>query len=181
MSRVGNAPIPIPSGVDVGISGSEVTVKGPRGSLSRVFRETMTIHQDNGVLKVERPSDEREDRAIHGLTRSLLANMVTGVTEGYVKTLDLVGVGYRVQQSGDGITLSVMFSHTVEISAVPGITLEVEGNNRIHVRGIDKQMVGQVAAQIRAVRPPNVYTGKGVRYAGEQVRIKPGKSARRAI
>ena len=181
MSRVGNAPIPIPPGVDVGISGSEVTVKGPRGSLSRVFRQTMTIYQDNGVLKVERSSDEREDRAIHGLTRSLLANMVTGVTEGYVKTLDLVGVGYRVQQSGDGITLSVMYSHTVEVSAVPGITMEVEGNSRIHVRGIDKQMVGQVAAEIRSVRPPNVYTGKGVRYAGEQVRIKPGKSARRAI
>ena len=181
MSRVGNAPIPIPSGVDVGISGSEVTVKGPRGSLTQVFRRSMTIYQDNGVLKVERSSDEREDRAIHGLTRSLLANMVTGVTEGYVKTLDLVGVGYRVQQSGDGLTLSVMFSHTVEVSAVPGITLEVEGNNRIYVRGIDKQMVGQVAAEIRSVRPPNVYTGKGVRYAGEQVRIKPGKSARRAI
>jgi large subunit ribosomal protein L6 len=181
MSRVGNAPIPIPSGVDVGISGSEVTVKGPRGSLSQVFRETMNISQDNGVLKVQRPSDEREDRAIHGLTRSLLANMVTGVTEGFAKTLDLVGVGYRVQQNGDDITLNVMYSHPVEIVAMPGITIEVEGNSRIHVRGIDKQKVGQVAAEIRSVRPPNVFTGKGVRYAGEQVRIKPGKSARRAI
>ena len=181
MSRVGNAPIQIPSGVDVGISGSEVTVKGPRGSLSRAFRQTMTISQDNGVLKVARPSNEREDRAIHGLTRSLLANMVTGVTEGYAKTLDLVGVGYRVQQNGDDITLNVMYSHTVEIATVPGITLEVEGNNRIHVRGIDKQKVGQLAAEIRSVRPPNVFTGKGIRYAGEQVRIKPGKSARRVI
>jgi len=181
MSRIGSAPIPVPSGVDVGISGSEVTVKGPRGSLSRVFHQTMTISQDNGTLKVERPSDERQDRAFHGLTRSLLANMVAGVTEGFVKTLDLVGVGYRVQQSGEGITLNVMRSHTVEVPAVSGITLEVEGNNRIHVRGIDKQMVGQVAAEIRKARPPNVFTGKGVRYAGEQVRIKPGKSARRAI
>ena len=181
MSRVGSAPIPIPSGVDVDISGSEVTVKGTLGSLSRGFHERMKISRDDGMLTVERSSDEREDRAIHGLTRSLLANMVTGVNEGFVKTLDLVGVGYRVQQSGEGITLSVMFSHPVEISPVPGATMEVEGNNRIHVRGIDKQVVGQLAAEIRAVRPPNVFTGKGIRYAGELVHIKAGKSGRSAI
>ena len=181
MSRVGSAPIPVPSGEDVGIFGSSVTVTGPRGSLSRDFHGRMAITQDNGTLSVARPSDDREDRAIHGMTRSLLANMVAGVTEGFVKSLDLVGVGYRVQQSGQGITLSVMFSHPVEINPLPGVTLEVEGNSRIHVRGIDKQAVGQMAADIRAVRPPNAFTGKGIRYAGEQVHLKPGKSARRVI
>ena len=179
MSRVGNEPIPIPSGVKVNISGPDVTVEGPKGSLARQFHPSMKIRQDDGVLRVERPSDETQHRALHGLTRSLLANMVTGVSEGYVKTLGLVGVGYRAQQSGNGVSLSVMLSHPVEIKPVPGITMEVEGNNRIHVRGIDKQMVGQVAAQIRAHRPPNVYTGKGIRYADEEVRLKPGKSARR--
>mgnify|MGYP002846663242 CR=1 FL=1 len=144
-----------------------------------VVHSDMALSQENGVLKVTRPSDEREHRSLHGLTRSLVANMVTGVTNGYSKTLDLVGVGYRVQQTGDGISLSVMLSHTVEIKPLPGITLEVEGNNRIHVRGMDKQAVGQMAAQIRQVRRANVYTGKGIRYAGEVVRLKPGKSARR--
>ena len=179
MSRVGNQPITIPSGVEVTINGSEVSVAGSRGSLNRTFASSMKISQENGQVKVERPTDQREHRALHGLTRSLLANMVTGVSEGFEKTLDLVGVGYRAQQEGDGITLSVMYSHTVEVKPVAGITLEVEGNNRIHVRGIDKQIVGQVAAEIRSARPPNVYTGKGIRYANETVRLKPGKSARR--
>ena len=179
MSRVGKTPIPIPSGVEVNIGDEDVTVTGPRGSLTQRFHPDIKLSQENGVLTVERPSDEREHRALHGLTRSLLANMVTGVTEGFAKTLDLVGVGYRAQQDGKGVTLSVMLSHTVEIQPVPGVDVEVEGNNRIHVRGMDKQQVGQVAAQIRSARPPNVYTGKGVRYAGEVVRIKPGKSARR--
>ena len=179
MSRVGNEPVQLPTNVQVDIQGSQVTVEGPRGSLKRSFQSAMSISQENGSIRVQRPSDEREHRALHGLTRSLLANMVKGVSEGYSKTLDLVGVGYRVQQQGEGLTLSVMFSHPVHIEGVHGITLEVEGNNRIHVRGIDKQLVGQVAAEIRAVRPPNAYTGKGIRYAGEQVRIKPGKSARR--
>lgn len=179
VSRVGLSPIPIPSGVEVKIEGKTVTVSGQRGSLNMVIHSAMALSQENGVLKVTRPSDEREHRSLHGLTRSLVANMVTGVTNGYSKTLDLVGVGYRVQQTGDGISLSVMLSHTVEIEPLPGITLEVEGNNRIHVRGMDKQAVGQMAAQIRQVRRANVYTGKGIRYAGEVVRLKPGKSARR--
>lgn len=179
MSRIGNEPVPIPANVEVAVAGSEVTVNGPKGTLTQTFQPSMQISQENGSIKVARPSDEREHRALHGLTRSLLANMVTGVSEGYSKTLDLVGVGYRVVQQGEGLTLSVMFSHTVTVEPVPEITLEVEGNNRIHVRGIDKQAVGQVAAEIRAVRPPNAYTGKGIRYSEEQVRIKPGKSARR--
>ena len=180
MSRVGKQPIPVPSGVDVSLKDHDVTVKGPRGTLSRTFHPDMTISQTNGEVKVERPSDTNEHKALHGLTRSLVNNMVVGVSDGYTKVLALVGVGYRVQQSGQGITLSVMLSHTVEIQPLPGITLEVEGNNRITVAGIDKQAVGQMAAEIRSVRPPNVYTGKGIRYADETVHLKPGKSARRA-
>jgi len=180
MSRVGSQPIPLPAGVDVTIDGSEVTVKGPKGSLTRVFHQDMKVSRENGTLKVDRPSDERDHRALHGLTRSLLANMVAGVTQGFEKIIELVGVGYRVQQSGKGITLNVMLSHTVEIQPRYDTTLEVEGNNLVHVRGTDKQAVGQMAAELRAVRPPNVYTGKGIRYQGEQVRLKPGKSARRA-
>ena len=180
MSRVGLQPIAVPSGVDVEIGDDGVTVKGPKGSLSRAFSPDLKISKENGTVKVERPSDEREHRSLHGLTRSLLANMVTGVSEGFERSLELVGVGYRVQQSGAGITLSVMFSHPVDIEPLPGISLEVEGNNLVHIRGIDKQAVGQMAAEIKAVRPPNAYTGKGIRYRGEQVRTKPGKSARKA-
>jgi len=179
MSRIGNSPITIPKGVDVDIDGTGVTVKGPKGTLTIQLNADIKAIKEDGVVRVKRPSDEREHRALHGLSRSLLANMVTGVNEGYVKDLNLVGVGYRAQQNGDGVTLSVMKSHTVDINPTPGVTLEVESNNRILVRGIDKQAVGQLAARIRAVRPPNVYTGKGIRYDGEQVRLKPGKSARR--
>lgn len=179
MSRIGNKPIPVPSNVEVNINGSEVSVKGPQGTLSREFHKDMTIAYEDGKLIVTRPTDEPQHRALHGLTRSLLANMVTGVSEGYTRTLELVGVGYRAAQNGKGVTLNVMRSHTVEISPLEGVTIEVEGNNRVHVRGIDKQAVGQVAAVIRKSRPPNVYTGKGVRYEGEIVHIKPGKSARR--
>ena len=163
------------------LDNGEVTVKGPKGSLTWALHPDMKVSRDNGDLVVQRPSDERHHRALHGLTRSLLANMVTGVSQGFAKTLELVGVGYRVQQNGAGVSLNVMLSHTVEIQPRDGITLEVGGNDRIHVRGIDKQVVGQTAAEIRAVRPPNVYTGKGIRYQGEQVRLKPGKSARRTI
>lgn len=180
MSRIGNMPVPLPSGVDVDIQGSDVTVKGARGVLTYSFHSDMAIARNNGAVVVSRPSDEGHHRALHGLTRSLLANMVEGVSEGFSKSIELVGVGYRVQQNGSGITLNVMFSHPVDIQPPDGVTLEVEGNNRVHVRGIDKQKVGQLAAQIRKVRPPNIYTGKGIRYAGEQVRLKPGKSARRA-
>jgi len=180
MSRIGTQPIDVPSGVDVNIRNTDVTVKGPRGSLSRTFHEDMAISRDNGAVVVARPSDSGEHKALHGLTRSLLNNMVIGVSDGFSKTLDLVGVGYRVAQTGPIISLSVMLSHQVEIKPLPGVTLEIEGNNRIRVMGIDKQAVGQQAAQIRKVRPPNVYTGKGIRYAGEVVHIKPGKSARRA-
>jgi len=180
MSRIGNQPIPIPDKVKVTVDGSLVEVKGPRGSLERRFHDAMAITQVNGSVVVERPSDQRQHRELHGLSRSLLVNMVAGVNDGFAKTLDLVGVGYRVQQKGKGLTLSVMFSHPVEIEPLDGIELEVEGNNRIQVRGIDKQAVGQMAAQIRSVRPPNVYTGKGIRYGNEDVHLKPGKSARRA-
>jgi large subunit ribosomal protein L6 len=181
MSRVGSQPIELPPSVEVEIGGGEFTVKGPKGSLTRTLPTGIQVARENGTLKVTRPSDEREHRALHGLTRSLLANMVEGVSQGFTKTIELVGVGYRVQQSGKGITLSVMLSHTVDIQPREGIALEVEGNNRVFVRGIDKQVVGQTAAEIRSVRPPNAYTGKGIRYLGEQVRLKPGKSARRVI
>ena len=180
MSRVGDNPIPLPDKVKVQIEGSVVSVHGPKGELVRNFSDTMSIEQEEGFVKVSRSSDQRHDREIHGLSRSLLMNMVSGVSDGFSKSLELVGVGYRVQQSGKGITLNVMYSHPVDVGAPEGIELEVEGNNRINVKGIDKQKVGQVAAEIRKVRPPNVYTGKGIRYSGEEVHLKPGKSARKA-
>ena len=170
MSRIGNQAITLPSGVDVQIDGQSVTVEGPRGQLSQSFHPVV----------VTRPSDSGQHKALHGLTRSLINNMVIGVSRGYEKTLDLVGVGYRVTQSGKGITLSVMLSHQVQVDPPDGVELAVEGNNRIRVRGIDKQAVGQLAAEIRKVRPPNVYTGKGIRYSNEVVHLKAGKSARRA-
>ena len=180
MSRIGKQPIAVPTNVEVKIDGSFVTVTGPRGELSNSFNSEMIISERDGEISVKRPSDESQHKAFHGLTRSLIANMVTGVSDGYEKDLELVGIGYRVQQTGKGVTLSVMLSHTVLIEPPEGVTLEVLEGNRIKVSGIDKQAVGQIAAQIRKVRPPNVYTGKGIRYAGEYVRIKPGKSARRA-
>ena len=179
MSRVGRLPIPLPNGVNVSVKNNEVTVQGPNGILEQTFHRDMKIISENGKVRVERPSDDRNHRSLHGLTRSLLANMITGVTEGFMKSLEMVGVGYRVQQTGKGITLSVMRSHTVEVQPPSNVTIEVEGNNLIRVRGMDKQSVGQIAAQIRSVRKPNVYTGKGIRYLGEEVRTKPGKSARR--
>jgi large subunit ribosomal protein L6 len=179
MSRIGNQPIQIPNGVSIEINGPTVSVRGPKGNLTNVFDFGMDIKQEDDVVKVMRPTDESQDKAFHGLTRSLLANMITGVSNGFSKELELVGVGYRVQQKGKGITLSVMLSHTVDIEPPEGVKLKVEGNNQITVSGIDKQAVGQLAAEIRKVRPPNAYTGKGVRYSGEIVRLKPGKSARR--
>ena len=181
MSRIGNQPIQIPDGVNVNISGSEVTVKGPKGELSGAFSKDINITESDGNVLVTRPSDEAEHKAFHGLTRSLLANMVDGVNKGFEKDLELVGVGYRVQQTGKGITLNVMLSHTVVIQPPEGVTLEVTDNNKIKVSGIDKQKVGQLASEIRRVRPPNVYTGKGVRYFNESVKLKPGKSARKVV
>jgi large subunit ribosomal protein L6 len=179
MSRVGNKPIPIPSGVQVDIEDSMVVVKGSKGILTQSFNSDLSILRDGDVLRVTRPTDSREHRALHGLTGALLANMVVGVTEGYRRTLELVGAGYRAQQSGESLVLQVGFSHPVEITPLPGVVLSVEGNNRVHVDGIDKQAVGEMAARIRKVRRPNAYTGKGIRLAGERVRLKPGKASGR--
>jgi large subunit ribosomal protein L6 len=180
MSRIGNTPIPVPSGVDVKIDGRAVTVKGKNGELKSEFHQDMTIVLEDGILKVTRPSDEQQHRALHGLTRSLLNNMVIGVSDGYERALDLIGTGYRVQQNGKGLTFQLGFSHAVEVQPLEGITLEADGQIRVVVKGADKQAVGHQAAVIRKLRPPNAYTGKGVRYDGEQIHLKPGKSAARA-
>jgi large subunit ribosomal protein L6 len=180
VARVGSKPIPVASGISVTIGDDyTVTVGGPRGTLTQVFHPRMQISQEDGVIRVERPSDLRLYRALQGLTRALLNNMIVGVTDGFQKSLDLVGTGYRVQQSGEGVTLQVGFSHPVEVQPPDGITLTVEGPTRLVVSGCDKQLVGQVAANLRAVRPPDSYKGKGLRYTGEQVRLKPGKAAAR--
>ncbi len=179
MSRIGRKPIPVPQEVELRVEDGQVSVKGPKGALTWVAHPDMTIQIEDGVITVARPSDQRMHRALHGLTRTLIANMVIGVTQGFEKSLEMVGVGYRVQKSEDGITLQVGFSHTVEVKPLPATTIQVEGNNRIIVQGPDKQQVGELAARIRKVRPPNAYTGKGIRYAGEYVRVKPGKSAGR--
>jgi large subunit ribosomal protein L6 len=177
MSRIGSSPIQLPSGVEVKIDGSTVTVSGPKGELMKGFDPSITIVLEDRVLRVQRASDEDRQRALHGLTRSLLANMVTGVSEGFQRSLDLIGTGYRAQQREDSLVLAVGYSHTVEVQPMPGITLETEGQSRVRVSGIDKEIVGEQAARIRAIRKPNVYTGKGIRYVGEQVRLKPGKRA----
>ena len=181
MSRIGSSPIQVPSGVEVKIDGSTVTVTGPKGELMKRFDPSITVVQEDRVLRVQRASDQDRQRALHGLTRSLLANMVTGVSEGFQRRLDLIGTGYRVQQREDSLVLAVGFSHTVEVQPMPGITLETEGQNRVRVSGIDKEIVGEQAARIRAIRKPNAYTGKGIRYVGEQVRLKPGKRAAATI
>ncbi|MCH7712632.1 MAG: 50S ribosomal protein L6 [Chloroflexi bacterium] len=179
LSRIGRKPIPVPAGVEVEIGSGEVTVKGPLGSLTQTYHPEVNVRLEDGNVIVERLSQRKFHRSLHGLTRSLIANAVTGVTEGYTKTLELMGVGYRVQVTGDGITLSVGYSHTVEIHPPEGVTMEVEGNNRVHVRGIDKQLVGSLAAQVRKVRPPNAYKEKGIRYSDEILHLKPGKAAAR--
>lgn len=177
MSRVGKVPIPVPGGVEINIDGAAVTVKGKNGELRREFHPDMKIVLEDGVLRVERPSDQKRHRELHGLTRSLLNNMVVGVSEGFTRALELVGTGYRVQQSGTGLTFQLGFSHSVEVEPLPGVVLEAEGQIRVVVKGPDKAAVGHQAAVIRRLRPPNAYTGKGIRYAGEQIRLKPGKSA----
>jgi large subunit ribosomal protein L6 len=178
MSRVGRMPIPVPEGVRVSIEKDTVTVTGPKGELSRRFNPDMGIVLDNNNLIVSRPDDSKEHRSLHGLTRSLLANMVQGVSNGFEKNLDIVGVGYRAEKSEDKLVLRIGYSHPVEISPLPGVSLEVEGGNRIKVSGIDKEVVGEMAARIRGARPPDAYKGKGIRYAEELVRLKAGKAGK---
>ena len=178
MSRIGKLPIAVPGSVNVNIDGQSVTVKGPKGELSLTVAEPITVALEDGQVLVTRPDDERESRALHGLTRTLLFNNIVGVTEGFTKELEVVGTGYRVQQKGQGLELSLGFSHPVSIDAPEGITLEVEGNSKITVRGIDKQVVGEAAANIRKLRRPEPYKGKGIRYAGEVVRRKAGKAGK---
>jgi large subunit ribosomal protein L6 len=179
MSRIGKAPIPVPTGVDVTLADRNVTVKGPKGTLARRLPPDITVRQDGDLLVVERPDDEREHRALHGLTRSLVNNMVVGVTDGFSKDLEIVGVGYRaIAQGPSRLELALGFSHPVVVEAPEGVTFEVPAPTRITVRGIDKEIVGQVAANIRKVRKPEPYKGKGVRYAGEVVRRKAGKAAK---
>lgn len=180
MSRIGQMPIPVPQGVAVDIREGEVIVKGPKGELSRPLDPDMAVTLDDNILTVSRPSDSRVHRSMHGLTRSLLANMVEGVSAGFEKPLEIVGVGYRAEKAGDKLVLRIGFSHLVEISPLPGVSIEVEGNNRVKVTGINKEIVGEMAARIRAIRPPDAYKGKGIRYVGEIVRLKPGKSGKSA-
>ena len=179
MSRIGRLPIPVPSGVDVTITGREVAVKGPKGSLSHTLVEPISIERDeDGTLRVARPNDERDSKARHGLTRTLVANMIQGVTAGYERTLEIVGVGYRVTAKGSDLEFALGFSHPVVVTPPAGISFEVQAPTRFVVRGIDKQQVGEVAANIRRIRPPEPYKGKGVRYQGENVRRKVGKAGK---
>jgi ribosomal protein L6 len=179
MSRIGRLPIPVPGGVDVTIDGQTLSVKGPKGTLSHTVASPITVGRgDDGTLQVQRPDDERESRALHGLSRTLIANMITGVTEGYTKTLEIVGVGYRVQARGSDLEFALGYSHPVPVRAPEGITFTVESPTRLRVTGIDKQLVGQVAANIRGLRRPDPYKGKGVRYQGEVVKRKVGKTGK---
>jgi large subunit ribosomal protein L6 len=176
MSRIGRKPIPVPGGVTVSIDGTDVRVTGPKGELRWQFRPEMKIEQEDGQVQVTRPSDSKQHRALHGLTRALLANMVEGVTNGYRRTLEIVGVGYRAEKKGNVLVLSVGYSHQVQYPEPDGITLSTPSPTVVVVEGIDKAKVGQVAAEIRSVRPPEPYKGKGIRYQGEQVRRKAGKT-----
>jgi large subunit ribosomal protein L6 len=180
MSRIGKLPIPVPSGVDVAIDGRVVKVDGPKGSLTHTLPSTIDVEQtDEGTIAVRRPDDERDSRALHGLTRSLVANMVTGVTQGYQKKLEIVGVGYRVTARGSNLEFALGYSHPITVEAPDGITFTVESPTKFAVQGIDKQKVGEVAANIRKLRRPEPYKGKGIRYAGEQVRRKVGKAGKK--
>ena len=178
MSRIGRMPVVVPAGVDVTISGRDVTVKGPKGTLSLEVAVPIEVKRDGAVITVTRPSDEGQIRALHGLSRSLIANMVTGVTEGYAKTMEIIGVGYRVQARGRDLEFALGFSHPVVVRPPEGIAFRVETPTRFVVEGIDKQQVGEVAANIRKLRKPDPYKGKGVRYSGEQVRRKAGKAGK---
>ena len=179
MSRIGRLPVSVPSGVEVTINGSQVEVKGPKGTLTHTVAEPITVARDeDGALVVSRPDDERESRSLHGLTRSLIANMVQGVTQGFERKLEIVGTGYRAVAKGQGLELALGFSHPVTVTAPEGVTPSLEGPTKITVSGIDKQLVGEVAANIRKLRKPEPYKGKGVRYADEQIRRKAGKAGK---
>ncbi|MBC9733802.1 50S ribosomal protein L6 [Nocardioides marmotae] len=179
MSRIGKLPVAVPSGVDVAINGAEVTVKGPKGTLTHTVASPITVEQGEGVLDVKRPDDDRISKSLHGLTRTLVNNMVVGVTEGYEKKLEIVGVGYRVLSKGPTqLEFQLGYSHSIVFDAPAGITFNVEGPTKLGVQGIDKQLVGETAAKIRKLRKPEPYKGKGVRYAGEQIRRKVGKAGK---
>jgi large subunit ribosomal protein L6 len=178
MSRVGLKSLEIPEGVEIKLTDNTVSVKGPKGELTRGFHEDMTIKIEDNVLTVERPSDHKEHRALHGTTRSLIGNMVEGVHKGFEKSLEIIGVGYRAQVQGDKVVINAGYSHPVEVEKREGIEIEVPSNTKVIVKGIDKELVGAVAANIRAIRPPEPYKGKGIRYEGEKVRRKEGKTAK---
>ena len=179
MSRIGKAPINIPSGVEVSIAGRTVTVKGPKGTLSRDIPGDIVVRKEDSTLLVERPNDERTNRSLHGLSRTLVNNMVVGVTEGFAKELEIVGVGYRAEAQGQNLRLALGFSHPVIVEAPAGISFEIPAQTRVIVKGIDKELVGQVAANIRSIRKPEPYKGKGVRYAGERILRKAGKTGKK--
>lgn len=180
MSRIGKLPVSVPSGVDVTIAGQDVTVKGPKGTLTHTVAEPITVNREgDGAITVSRPDDERLSKSLHGLSRTLIANMVTGVTSGYTKTLEIVGTGYRVTAKGSDLEFALGFSHPVLVTAPEGITFRVEAPTRFAVEGIDKQKVGEVAAKIRKLRKPDPYKGKGVRYQGEVIRRKAGKAGKK--
>ncbi len=178
MSRIGRSPIAVPSGVNVTLAGRAITVQGPKGTLSRELHPDMIVRQEDGQLVVERPTEAKHHKQLHGLTRTLVANMVTGVTTGYRKGLEITGVGYRAQKVGDKLQLNLGYSHPVEIEPPAGISFELENPTRLAIVGIDKELVGQVAAQVRATRKPEPYKGKGVKYAGEVIRRKAGKAGK---
>ena len=180
MSRIGKRPVPLPKGVTATIAGRTITVKGPKGEISRTMHPDLTLALEDGSVAVRRPSDEPRHKALHGLTRTLVANMVEGVTHGFSRALEIQGVGYKAEVKPFGVQLVVGYSHPVPYHAPKGITITVEGNTQVKVQGVDKELVGQVAAELRSVRPPEPYKGKGIRYVGEQVRRKAGKTAQAA-
>jgi large subunit ribosomal protein L6 len=180
MSRIGRLPVIVPSGVTVNIQENKVTIKGPKGEISQAFVPGMTIKVEDGKLTVSRPSDSKQDKALHGLTRALINNMVIGVTKGWEKNLEIVGVGFRAEKIGEKISLRLGFSHATEVTPLPGTTLSIDGPTKIKVIGVNKEIVGEMAAELRGIRPPDAYKGKGIRYAGELVRIKPGKAGKAA-
>ena len=180
MSRIGRAPITVPAGVEIKLDGNAITVKGPKGTLTREFNENMTVAVDNGILTVSRPNDAKENRALHGLTRTLINNMIVGVTEGFKKELDVNGVGYRVAKEGNKLVMNLGFSHQVIMEEKDGITIEVPGPNKIIISGADKQKVGQFAAEVREKRPPEPYKGKGIKYETEHIIRKEGKAGKGA-